>query len=73
MAGATVTTPQTFAWPMFSSHTLDVPAEVQMQSGYILNSPGGNNPATFYYTYGRWNDSTVQAHSITVTPGSGAD
>jgi hypothetical protein len=43
-----------------------------MQSGYILNSPGGNNPATFYYTYGRWNDSTAQMHSITVTPGNGS-
>lgn len=70
--GASITTPQTFAWPMFSSHTLDVPAEVQMQSGYILNSPGSNNPATFYYTYGRWNDSTAQMHTITVTPGNGS-
>jgi hypothetical protein len=70
--GVTITTPQTFAWSMFSSHTLDVPTEVQMLPGYILNSPGSNNPATFYYTYGRWNDSPVQMHTIMVAPGNGS-
>ena len=28
--------------------------------------------STFYYTYGRWNDSTSQSHTITVTPGNGS-
>ena len=69
--GATVTTPQTYAWPLWSTHTLDVPSDVQMISGYVLNS----NPlqaATFYYTYGRWNDSAVQSHTIQVLPGDGS-
>ncbi len=69
--GVTVTTPQTYAWPLWSSHTLDVPAGVQMLSGYVVNS----NPAvaaTYYYSYGRWNDSTAQSHVITVTPGNGS-
>ena len=69
--GVTVTTPQTYAWPLYSTHTLDVPAGVQSLAGYILYS----NPAvaaTFYYTYGRWSDSTQQSHSITATPGNGS-
>ncbi len=69
--GVTVTTPQTYSWPLYSSHTLDVPSEVQTLAGAVLNS----NPlatTTFYYTYGRWNDSTAQAHTITVTPGDGS-
>jgi Astacin (Peptidase family M12A)/Chitobiase/beta-hexosaminidase C-terminal domain/Divergent InlB B-repeat domain len=68
--GATVTTPQVFAWPLFSTHTLNVPSEVQTLPGYILNSkpPVAEN---FYYTYGRWNNSTSQSQSILVTPGAG--
>ncbi len=69
--GVTVTTPQTYAWPLWSSHTLGVPAGVQLLSGYVVNS----NPAvaaTYYYTYGRWNDSTAQSHTITVAPGNGS-
>jgi hypothetical protein len=69
--GATITTPKTYAWPLYSTHTLAVAAEVQTLPGAILNS----NPSvatTFYYTYGRWSDSTSQSHSITVTPGNGS-
>ena len=69
--GATITTPQIFAWQLFSTHTLDVSTQAQTLSGAILNS----NPSvaeTFYYTYGRWSDSTEQSHTITVAPGSGS-
>jgi len=75
--GRTVTTPHTYSWSLFTTHTLDVPTEIQTLSGYILNS----NPsvaATFYYTYGRWSDVTEwtqgagQSHTITVTPGNGS-
>jgi hypothetical protein len=66
--GATVTTPQTFDWPLFSTHTLNIPSGVQSQAGDIVNS---TTPTTFYYTYGRWNDSTAASHSITVLPGNG--
>ncbi len=68
--GVTVTTPQVYAWPMFSAHTLDVPSEVQTLSGYILNS-NPPIPENFYYTYGRWNNSTSQSQSIFVAPGAG--
>jgi hypothetical protein len=69
--GATVTTPQTYAWQLYSTHTLNVASEVQTLPGYILNS----NPAvaaTFYYTYGRWSNSATQSQSITVIPGNGS-
>ena len=66
--GRTFTTPNTFAWALNSTHTLDVPAGVQTLTGDIANS---TTSATFYYTYGRWNDSTSQSHTITVTPGNG--
>lgn len=69
--GAPITTPQSFSWALNSSHTLDVPAGVQMLSGYILDS-NPPAPAKFYYTYGRWNDSVTQSHTITVTPGNGS-
>lgn len=67
--GKTVTTPQTFAWTLNSTHTLSVPGFVQNLSGDIQNS---TTPATFYYTYGRWNDNGAQTHTITVLPGNGA-
>lgn len=66
--GTMVTTPQSFNWPLHSTHTLDIPPGVQSQPGYIRNS---TEPTTFYYIYGRWNDSTATAHSITITPGNG--
>jgi len=69
--GVSVTTPQTYGWALYSTHTLNVASGVQSLPGYILNS----NPAvaaTFYYTYGRWNNSTAQEQTITVTPGSGS-
>jgi hypothetical protein len=66
--GATVVTPQVFSWALGSTHSLDIPSGVQSQSGDIVNS---TTPTTFYYTFGRWNDSTVTTHSITVLPGNG--
>jgi hypothetical protein len=66
--GETVTTPQTYSWPLNSTHTLAVANGVQTLAGDIENSA---TSATFYYTYGRWNDSTNQSHTITVQPGDG--
>lgn len=70
--GLTIATPQTYTWSLFSSHTLDVPAEAQTLSGFVLNSIGSKYAVSFYYTYGRWNDSTAQMHTITVAPGNGS-
>jgi len=67
--GQIVTTPQTYNWPLNSTHALSVLPGVQNLSGDIQDS---TTPATFYYTYGRWNDSTAQSHTITVLPGNGA-
>ncbi len=66
--GATVTTPQVYNWPTYSTHTLDIPSGVQSQAGVIVNS---TQATTFYYTYGRWNDATAASHTITVLPGNG--
>ena len=67
--GATVTTPKVFTtWALNSAHTLDIPSGVQSQAGDIVNS---TMPTTFYYTYGRWNDSPASSHTITVIPGNG--
>ena len=54
--GATITTPQKFTWALNSTHTLNVASGVQTLTGDITNS---TTSATFYYTYGRWNDSTA--------------
>ncbi|MGA8108595.1 MAG: hypothetical protein WB974_04130, partial [Acidobacteriaceae bacterium] len=67
--GVTVTTPQVYNWGLYSQHTLNVPSGVQTLTGDIENS---STSATFYYTYGRWNDSTAQSHTITVLPGNGS-
>jgi hypothetical protein len=69
--GVTVTTPQTYSWPLYSSHTLNVSSEVQTLSGAVLNSDP-EVAANFYYTYGRWNNTTAQSQSITVLPGNGS-
>jgi hypothetical protein len=66
--GVTVIAPQVFNWALNSTHTLNVPTSVQSQSGNIVNS---NTATTFYYTFGRWNDSTAASHTITVLPGNG--
>jgi hypothetical protein len=66
--GVTVTTPQTFSWTLNSTHTLDIPSGVQSQAGFIVNS---TQPTTFYYTYGRWNDSVASSHTVIVLPGNG--
>ena len=55
--GTTVTTPQVYTWALNSTHTLNVPAAPQTLGGIS-------------YIYGRWNDSTSQSHTITVTPGN---
>lgn len=65
--GNLVTTPQTYNWPLYSTHTLAVPNTVQTQTGDIQ---GSTTSTTFYYTYGRWNDSGAQSHTITVLPGN---
>jgi hypothetical protein len=67
--GNTITTPQVFNWAINSTHTLNVSSTVQSQAGFIGSS---NQATTFYYTYGRWNDSTSAFHMITVLPGNGA-
>jgi len=67
--GETVTTPHTYNWSLNSTHALSVPFSVQSLSGDIQNS---TTSATFYYTYGRWNDDGAQIHTITVLPGNGA-
>jgi hypothetical protein len=66
--GTAVTTPHTFAWALNSTHALSVPSGVQTLSGVIL---GTKRKATFYYTYGRWSDSTAQTRTISVAPGNG--
>ena len=66
--GVTVTTPQTYSWPLFSTHTLNVATGGQSQAGVIF---GTTTATTFYYTYGRWNDNGAQSHTITVLPGNG--
>lgn len=65
--GTTVTTPQTYNWPLYSTHTLSVPTDAQSQAGIIQ---GTTTATTFYYTYGRWNDNGAQTHTITVLPGN---
>jgi hypothetical protein len=66
--GAMVTTPQTYNWPLLSTHTLNVATGVQTQAGVIA---GSTTATTFYYNYGRWNDNGAQSHTITVLPGNG--
>lgn len=66
--GNVIVAPQTYNWPLYSTHTLDVRDYVQNQSGDIVNS---TTPTTFYYTFGRWNDSAETTHTITVLPGNG--
>jgi len=57
--GSPVTTPQTYAWALNSQHNLSVPTAAQ-----TLASTG------ISYVYGRWNDSTAESHTITVSPGN---
>jgi len=67
--GTTYTTPQSFNWTAYSTHTLNVANGVQTLTGDIENS---TQSATFYYTYGTWSDSSQQSHTITITPGNGS-
>jgi hypothetical protein len=66
-------TPCTYTWALNSTHTLGVADGAQTLAGDIENSgtPPVAAPA-FYYTYGRWNDSTQQTHNITISPGDGS-
>jgi Astacin (Peptidase family M12A)/Abnormal spindle-like microcephaly-assoc'd, ASPM-SPD-2-Hydin/Divergent InlB B-repeat domain len=66
--GNVVVAPQTYNWAPYSTHTLDVREYVQTQSGDIVNS---TTTTTFYYTFGRWNDSAETTHTITILPGNG--
>jgi hypothetical protein len=72
----TYTTPHTFTtWTLNSTHTLSVGADVQTLTGDIEGTeipPNTPVSTTFYYTYGRWNDSTAQTHMITLSPGDGS-
>jgi hypothetical protein len=75
--GVTVTTPHTYAWPLYSTHTLGASADVQTLQGYILNSSNPAQPASFYYRFGRWSNSTATSNwpssqTITVVPGTGS-
>jgi hypothetical protein len=56
----TYTAPHAFAWSIGSSHTIGAP------SGYQTIADGAK------YSFGNWNDSGSQSHSITVNAGSGA-
>jgi hypothetical protein len=57
--GTTITTPQVYDWALNSTHTLNVATSPQ-----TLSSTGVS------YIYGRWNNSTQQSQTITVTPGN---
>ncbi len=57
--GSTITTPQTFTWPLYSTHTLSVPA-------------GGQTVGGRSYVYGRWNDDVSATHTITISGGDGS-
>jgi hypothetical protein len=67
--GETITTPQQFNWAFNTTHTLSVSTGVQTLTGDI---EGSSTSANFYYTYGRWNDSTVRTHTVVVAPGNGS-
>jgi len=69
--GTAITTPMTFSWTLNSTHTLAVATGVQTVNGIIVDSSDPQEPTTFYYQYGRWNDGGAQSHTITVTPGNG--
>ena len=56
--GSLVTTPQTYNWPLRSTHTVSVDSNAQTLNGVT-------------YTYGRWNDDGAATHTITVLPGNG--
>lgn len=66
--GATVITPQVYNWALNSTHTLNIPTNVQTLTGDIANS---TTSATFYYTFGNWNDLGATSHTVTVTAGNG--
>lgn len=57
--GATLTTPQTFNFPLESVQTLNVPTAAQ-----TLTSRN--------YIYGRWGDNRERSHPITIARGNGA-
>jgi len=57
--GATVTTPQTYAWALNSTHNLSVATSPQ-----TLSSSGVS------YIYGNWNNLGSQTQTITVAPGN---
>jgi hypothetical protein len=69
--GSPITTPMTYTWNLNSMHSLSVAAGVQTVNGAIVGSTNPQQPTTFYYEYGRWNDGGAQTHTITVTPGNG--
>lgn len=60
--GTTYTAPQTFAWTLNSTHTLNLPPDPQ------LTNP--NDGAT--YEFGEWNDSGARSHSVSAGGGTGS-
>jgi hypothetical protein len=63
------TTPQQFQWQLNSTHSLNTFTGVITMVGDVDNT---TTTGTFYYTFGRWNDTTQQNRIITVSPGDGS-
>jgi hypothetical protein len=69
--GSPITTPMTYSWNLNSTHMLAVGSGVQTVNGVIVGSSNPQQPTTFYFEYGRWNNGGIQSQTITVTPGNG--
>jgi hypothetical protein len=58
--GASLTSPQSFAWALDSQHTISVPS-TYLQLGNGLHSR---------YLFGNWNDGGATTHTVTITRGN---
>ena len=56
--GATVTSPQTYAWQMGTTHIVEIPAEAQALGDSM-------------HVFGNWSDLGARRHIVSITPGSG--
>lgn len=68
--GTTITTPQTYSWPIGSTHSLDVVAGIQTVNGITYLFSGADQGGVL----GRWSDQAPgapSAHTITVAAGDG--
>ena len=75
--GTTYTTPHVFTWALNSTHNLSVGNTVQTFTSQPIEGTQGTSgevDTTFYYTFGRWNNSTpgTATQTITVNPGNGS-